>query len=102
MRIRHTVILTLKPDVPREQVEELIDRLNKLGEHATNELGVTDWVVAEQLPETFREFRGHILQDGIFPDLKALEAHGPSPAHKRVKELTTKFCEWKVIDTWVE
>lgn len=47
-----------------------------MGEFLQQELGVTDWVVARHMPETFKEKRSHLLQDGIFPNLEALQKHG--------------------------
>jgi hypothetical protein len=55
-----------------------------MGQFLQHELGVTDWVVAKHIPETFKEKRAHLLQDGVFPSLEALRQHGNSEAHRRV------------------
>ncbi len=101
MRIRHTVIFTFYDSTTEEQISEVIGRLNEMGEYLTNNLGVTDWTVAKHIPETFKARRAHLLQDGIFPSLEALEAHGSSDAHKRVIELTPNVSDWMTVDTIV-
>jgi hypothetical protein len=99
MRIRHTVIFTFYKATPEEQVQEVISRLNEMGHWLVDNLGVTNWTVANHIPETFKEGRAHLLQDGIFPSLEALKQHAHSEAHKRVIELTPKVCDWMTIDT---
>src|SRR5688572_6909738 len=102
MRIRHTVIFTFYDTTTEEQINEVIARLNDMGEYLQKELGVTAWVVAKHIPETFKERRAHLLQDCIFPSLEALQKHADSEAHKRVIELTPKVGDWMTIDTIVE
>jgi hypothetical protein len=99
MRIRHTVIFTFYESTSTEQRQEVISRLNDMGRWLTKNLGVTDWTVAEHIPETFKDVRAHLLQDGIFPSLEALNQHAQSDAHKRVIELTPKVCDWMTVDT---
>jgi len=99
MKIRHTVIFTFYETTTDEQRKEVIKRLNEMGEWLTQNLGVTDWVVAEHIPETFRDGRAHLLQDGVFPNIEAMKAHAESEAHKRVVELTPKVCDWMAVDT---
>lgn len=101
MRIRHTVVFTFYKDTTREQIDEVIERLNAMGEWLKENVGVTDWVVAEHIPETNKEGRAHLLQDCIFPDVASLKVHAGSEAHKRVVELTPKVCDWMAIDTVV-
>jgi hypothetical protein len=101
MKIRHTVIFTFYESTTEEQIAETIARLNEMGDYLQKELGVTDWVVAKHIPETFKAKRAHLLQDGIFPSLEALQQHGNSEAHKRVVELTPKVCDWMTVDTVV-
>jgi len=72
-----------------------------MGEYLQREVGVTNWVVAKHIPETFRAGRSHLLQDGIFPSLEALGTHADSDAHKRVVELTPHVCDWMTVDTVV-
>jgi hypothetical protein len=98
MRIRHTVIFTFYKTTTEEQIEETIERLNKMGEYLVKELGVTNWILARHIPETFKERRAHLLQDGIFPSLQALRKHEDSLAHERVIELTPKISDWMTID----
>jgi len=100
-RIRHTVIFTWYPETTEEQIEDVISRLNDMGQWLIDNVGVTDWVVAKHIPETFKDRRSHLLQDCIFPSLEALEAHGGSDAHKRVIELTPKVSDWMTVDTIV-
>lgn len=102
MRIRHTVIFTFYESTTEAQVADVVDRLEKLGEYNNKNLGVTDWVVQKHIPETFKPGRAHLIQDGIFPDIDSLKAHGESPAHKHVIELTPKVCDWMAIDYLVE
>jgi hypothetical protein len=99
MRIRHTVIFTFYETTSEEQKKEVILRLNEMGHWLTDNLGVTNWVVAEHIPETFKKGRAHLLQDGIFPSLEAIEQHAHSDAHKRVVELTPQVCDWMTVDT---
>lgn len=99
MKIRHTVILTFYESTTPEQIEEVISRLEEMGKWLTENLGVTDWVVAKHIPETFKARRAHLLQDGIFPSLEALQAHADSEVHKKVIELTPKVCDWMTVDT---
>ncbi len=101
MKIRHTVIFTFYESTTEEQKKEVISRLNDMGRWLTDNLGVTDWVVAEHIPETYREGRAHVLQDGIFPSLDAMKSHAQSDAHKRVVELTPNVCDWMTVDTVV-
>lgn len=101
MRIRHTVIFTFYESTTEEQIEEVIARLNAMGEYLKREVGVTDWIVARHIPETFKARRAHLLQDGIFPSIEALEMHANSEAHRHVLELTPKVCDWMTIDTVV-
>jgi hypothetical protein len=102
MRIRHTVIFTFYEATTEEQIGEVISRLDDMGEYLQTELGVTDWVVARHIPETFKERRAHLLQDGIFPSLEALRLHADSETHKRVIELTPQVCDWMTVDTPVD
>lgn len=102
MRIRHTVIFTFYESATDEQKNEVILRLNEMGNWLTKNLGVTNWIVAEHLPDTFKAGRAHLLQDGIFPNLEAMNRHADSDAHKRVIELTPKVCDWMTVDTLVE
>ena len=97
--IRHTVTFTFYESTSNEQVEEVIERLNEMGDWLQENLGVTDWAVAKHIPETFKDGRAHLLQDGIFPNVEALKKHADSEAHKRVVELTPKVCDWMAIDT---
>lgn len=99
MKIRHTVIFTFYDSTTEEQINEVIARLNEMGEYLIRELGVTDWVVSKHIPETFKTKRSHLLQDCIFPSLEALQKHGESEVHARVVELTPKVCDWMTIDT---
>jgi len=101
MRIRHTVIFTFYKTTSREEIDEVIKRLNEMGEYLQSEMGVTDWVVAEHIPETYKEGRAHLLQDGIFPSIESLGAHASSETHKRVIELTPKVSDWMTVDTIV-
>ncbi len=101
MKIRHTVVFTFYKTATNEQIEEVVDRLNKMGQYLVDELGVTDWVVTKHIPETFKDRRAHLLQDGIFPSLEALQAHGSSEVHEKVIELTPKVSDWMAIDTVV-
>jgi hypothetical protein len=101
MKVRHTVIFTFYESTTDEQIAEVIKRLNEMGEFLQRELGVTDWVVAKHIPETFKEKRAHLLQDGVFPSLEALQQHGNSDAHKRVIELTPKVSDWMTVDTLI-
>jgi hypothetical protein len=101
MKIRHTVIFTFYDSTTEKQKEEVIKRLNEMGDWLKANAGVTDWVVAKHIPETFKNRRAHLLQDGIFPSLEALESHGSSEVHLRVVELTPHVCDWMTVDTIV-
>ena len=101
MRVRHTVIFTFYESTTREQIDEVIKRLNEMGGYLKKEVGVTNWVVAEHIPESFKAGRAHLLQDGIFPSVESLSLHANSEAHKRVVELTPKVCDWMTVDTIV-
>ncbi len=101
MKIRHTVILTFYDSATETQKNEVISRLNEMGEFLQKELGVTDWVVATHIPETFKSRRAHLLQDCVFPSLQALQQHSDSEAHRRVIELTPTLCDWMTVDTIV-
>lgn len=101
MKIRHTVIFTFYETTTEEQINEVISRLNAMGEYLQREVGVTDWVVAKHIPETFKARRAHLLQDGIFPSLESMDAHANSEEHKRVVELTPQVCDWMTVDTIV-
>jgi hypothetical protein len=101
MRIRHTVIFTFYPTTTEDEKQEVIARLQAMGEYLTRELRVTNWVVARHIPETFNARRSHLLQDGVFPDLETLHHHSESEAHHHVVELTPKVCDWMTVDTVV-
>lgn len=101
MKIRHTVIFTFYETTTKQQRDEVIKRLKEMGEWEEKNLGVTDWVVAEHVPETFKTKRADLLQDGVYPSLEALEKHSEAEVHKRVVELTPKVCDWMTIDTVV-
>jgi hypothetical protein len=101
MKIRHTVIFTFYEATTEEQKQEVTARLNDMGDWLTKHLGVTDWVVAEHIPDTFKEGRAHLLEECIFPSLDALKQHAHSDAHKRVIGLTPKVCDWMTVDTVV-
>lgn len=100
-KIRHTVIFTWYDTTTDEQIAEVISRLNDMGKWLTENLGVTGWVVAKHIPETFKGGRAHLIQDCVFPSLEALQAHGSSAAHNRVVELTPKVSDWMTVDTIV-
>lgn len=102
MKIRHTVTFTFYDTTTEQEKAELIKRLNEMGEFCQKELGVTDWVVAEHIPETFKNKRAHLLQDGIFPSVDSLMQHRVSETHQKVLELAPKICDWMAIDTLVE
>ncbi len=101
MKIRHTVIFTFYESTTEEHITDVIARLNEMGEYLQTELGVTDWTVAKHIPETYRAKRAHLLQDGIFPSLEALQAHANSATHQRVVEVTPHVCDWMTVDTLV-
>lgn len=101
MRIRHTVVFTFYETTTEEQIEEVINRLSAMGKYLQKEVGVTDWIVAKHIPETFKDRRAHLLQDGIFPSIEALGQHADSEQHKLVIELTPKVSDWMTIDTLV-
>jgi hypothetical protein len=98
-RIRHTVIFTWYDTTTKEQKEEVISRLNEMGKWLTENMGVTNWVVAKHIPETSKVGRAHLLQDGIFPSIESLASHANSEVHKRVVELTPQVCDWMTVDT---
>lgn len=102
MRVRHTVIFTFYESTTEKQRREVISRLNDMGQWLIENLEVTDWKVAEHIPETFKSGRAHLLQDGIFPSYEELQQHAQSDAHKQVVELTPKVCDWTTIDTPIE
>jgi hypothetical protein len=102
MKIRHTVVFTFYESASEEQKREVILRLNDMGRWLTENLGVTNWVVAEHIPDTFKKGRAHLLQDGIFPSLEARERHAQSDVHKRVVELTPNVCDWMTVDMAVK
>ncbi len=99
--IRHTVIFTFYESTSREQIEEVKKRLDEMGDWLQENLGVTGWTVAEHIPDTFKEGRAHLLQDGVFPDVNSMKLHAGSDAHKRVVELTPNICDWMTVDTEV-
>jgi hypothetical protein len=101
MRIRHTVIFTFYETTTEDQISDVIARLNDMGEYLKKEVGVTDWVVAKHIPETYRDGRAHLIQDGVFPSIEALGLHASSKEHQRVVELTPKVCDWMTVDTVV-
>jgi hypothetical protein len=101
MKIRHTVIFTFYESTTQEQIDDVIDRLNKMGQYLVSEVGVTNWNVAKHIPESVKAGRAHLLQDGIFPNIESLNLHANSEAHKRVIELTPKVSDWMTIDTIV-
>ncbi len=93
------MIFTFYESTSTEQRQEVISRLNDMGRWLTKNLGVTDWTIAEHIPETFKDGRAHLQPDRIFPSLSALKQHAQSDAHKRVIELTPKVCDWMTVDT---
>jgi hypothetical protein len=95
------VIFTWYDTTTEEQKEEVILRLNEMGKWLTENVGVTNWIVAKHIPETFKVRRSHLLQDGIFPSIESLGSHADSEAHKRVIELTPQVCDWMTVDTVV-
>lgn len=99
MKIRHTVAFTFYEATTRDQIDEVINKLNNMGGWLTENMGVTNWVVSEHLPETFKRGRAHLLQDGVFPDIESLNKHAESDIHKKVLELTSKVSDWMTIDT---
>ena len=80
MKIRHTVIFTFYETTTKEQIEDVINRLNDMGKWLVENLEVTDWVVAKHIPETFNERRAHLLQDCVFPVLRRFNRMA-SPTH---------------------
>jgi len=99
MKIKHTVVFTFYDNTPLEQIDEVIKRLNAMGEWLKEEVGVTHWVVAEHIPDSFKAGRAHLLQDCIFPSIESLDKHASSEVHKQVVELTSKICDWMTVDT---
>lgn len=102
MRIRHTVVFTFYENTTREQIDEVIRRLTAMGYWLKENVGVTNWTVAEHIPETFKDGRANLLQDCIFPDVESLSKHASSDSHKKVVELTPQVCDWMTVDTEVE
>lgn len=102
MKIRHTVVFTFYNSATEEQRQEVISRLDDMGQWLIENLGVTNWIVEEHIPETFKNGRAHLLQDGIFPSLEAIQQHAQSEVHKRVTELTPKVCDWMTVDIIVK
>jgi hypothetical protein len=102
MKIRHSVIFAFYEDITRDQIDEVIKRLNAMGSWLIENVGVTNWTVAEHIPETMKPGRAQLLQDGIFPNVESLRVHASSDAHKHVVELTPKVCDWMAIDTTIE
>ena len=101
MRIRHTVIFTFYESTTENQIIDVISRLNTMGDSLVKELGVTNWTVARHIPDTYKTNRAHLLQDCIFPNLDALNAHASSDGHKHVVELTPHVSDWMTVDTEV-
>lgn len=99
MKIRHTVIFTFYESTTKEQIDEVIKRLNAMGDYLQKEVGVTDWVVAKHIAETRKKGRADLLQDCIFPNVESLDLHAKSNEHKLVVELTPKVSDWMTIDT---
>lgn len=99
MKIRHTVVFTFYENTTRDQIDEVIKRLDDMGNWLVENVGVTDWTVAEHIPETFKPGRASLLQDCIFPNAESLSVHASSEAHKHVVELTPKVCDWMAVDT---
>lgn len=99
MRIRHTVIFTFYETTSDNQIKDVVHRLDAMGSYLTRELGVTEWVVAPHIPNTYRKGRAHLLQDCIFPNAESLEMHAGSKEHTRVIELTPDVCDWMTVDT---
>jgi hypothetical protein len=102
MKIRHTVVFTFYEDTTRDQIDDVIKRLNDMGKWLIENVKVTDWTVAEHIPETKKPGRASLLQDCIFPNVESLQVHASSEAHKHVVKLTPKVCDWMAIDTVVE
>ena len=102
MAIRHTVIFTFYDTTTAEQKADVITRLNDMGVYLTRELGVSEWNVSSHIPETFNSRRAHLLQDCVFPNLDALQAHAQCEPHAKVIELTPKVCDWMTIDTNID
>lgn len=101
MAIRHTVVITFRDTVTDDIQEEVIKRLNEMGDWLVENVGATDWAVKRHIPETFKEKRAHLLQDCIFPDLDSMSKHADSDAHHRVVEMTRQYCDWMTVDTEV-
>ena len=99
MKVRHTVIFTFYESATLQQIDEVVKRLNEMGKYLQEELGVTNWVVAKHIPETFKNGRAHLLQDGIFPNIETIKKHAESAPHERVIELTPSVCDWMTLDT---
>jgi hypothetical protein len=101
MSIRHTVVFTFYESTSENQKQEVILRLNDMGRWLVENVGVTNWIVAEHIPDTFKEGRAHLLQDCVFPSVDALGLHAETDVHKRVVELTREVCDWMTVDTIV-
>lgn len=71
-----------------------------MGKWLVDNLGVTDWVVAKHIPETFNERRAHLLQDGVFPSLEALQAHGSSDAGGAINCYYLPLCSLRLLAQW--
>lgn len=102
MKVRHTVIFTFYESTTKEQINETIRRLNAMGGWLQENAGVTNWTVAEHIPDTFKPGRAHLLQDCIFPSVASLDKHASSEAHKKVIELTSRVSDWMTVDTAVD
>lgn len=57
MKIRHTVVFTFYESTTNEQKQDVVCRLNDMGAWLTENLGVTNWTVAEHIPQTFKAGR---------------------------------------------
>lgn len=100
MSIRHTVIFTFYESTSHQEIDELIARLNEMGNYLRTEVGVTDWNVANHIPELHKHGRADLLQDGIFPNIESLSAHANLETHKRVVALASKVCDWMRLTQW--
>ncbi len=95
------MIFTFYESATDDQKAEVVRRLNDMGKWLVENIGVTNWVVAPHISESFKKGRADLLQDGIFPNIESLSSHASSEAHKRVVELTPKVCDWMTVDTVV-
>jgi hypothetical protein len=66
---------------PASSSTKLLNAYKQWGDWLKENAGVTDWVVAEHIPETFKQGRANLLQDCIFPDIESLSRHASSEAH---------------------